>query len=97
MRPTPTEMRPNTGADPEQVSQIEPPLEDGPTPSTKTDPLTPPGTEVPGGRADRSRETNAPSNATAEIAFEGDCVELASPSKSCVPKPPAKVERGERT
>ena len=97
MRPTLTETCPNTGVDLELVSRIEPPSEDGPAPATKTDPLSPPGTTVPGGREDPTRETNGSSNATAESALEDDCAEQASPAKPGAQKAPAKAERGEQT
>ena len=80
MRPTPTETRPSTGVDLERVSQIEPPGEDGQSPSSKTNPLSPPGTKAPAGREDPTRETSASSNATAESAFKVDCEEPVSPA-----------------
>ena len=95
--PHPDRDHPDTGVDLEPVSRINPPQEDGPAPSTKTDPPTPPGTMAPVAREDPTRETSAPSNATAESTFEDDCAELASPSKPGAPKAPAKAERGAQT
>ena len=97
MCPTPTETRPNTGEDPEEVSRIELPAEDGPAPSTKTDPLSPPGTEAPEAREDLTRGTSASSNVTAGSAFEDDSKEPTSPAKPGAPRAPAKAEQGERT
>ena len=85
MHPTPTEMHPNTGVDPEQVSRID-----------KTDPPAPPGTMAPGAREGPTWETNASSNATAESAFDNDCVELASLAKPGAKKHLPKLSGGRR-
>ena len=59
-RPTPNKTRPNTGEDPEQVSRIEPPSKDDPSPSTKTDPVSLPVAKAPEEREGLTRGTNAP-------------------------------------
>ena len=59
-RPTPNKMRPNTGEDPEQVSRIEPPSKDDPSPSTKTGPVSLPVAKAPEEREGLTRGTNAP-------------------------------------
>ena len=69
---------------------------DSSSPSTKTDPLSPPGTEALGAMEDLTRETSASSNAPAGRAFEDDCEEPTSPAKPGAPKAPAKAELGER-
>ena len=97
VRPTPTERRPSTGVDREQVSRIEPPKEDGPAPSTKTGPPAPPGTGAPEGKENLTRGTNESSNATEGSAFEGDRAGPVSPAKPGDPRAPAKAELGERS
>ena len=53
--PFPNKTRPNTGEDPEQVSRIEPPSTDGPSPSTKTGPVSLPVAKAPEERKSLTR------------------------------------------
>ena len=55
---------PNTGEDLAQVSRIEPPSRDDPSPSTKTDPASLPVARALEEREGLTRGTNAPSDAT---------------------------------
>ena len=79
------------------MSRIEPRVEGGPAPSTKTDPPPPPGTEVPGVREGPTRGTSASAHATAGSTFEDDCEEPTSPATLGAPKAPAIAERGDAT
>ena len=76
------------------MSRIEPRVEGGPAPSTKTDPPPPPGTEVPGVREGPTRGTSASAHATAGSTFEDDCEEPTSPATLGAPKAPAIAEGG---
>ena len=80
-RPTLNKTRPNTGEDPAQVSRIEPPSRDDPTPSTKTDPVSLPLAKVPEEREGLTRGTNASSDATARRASEDDREEPTARAK----------------
>ena len=64
--PSPNKMRPNTGEDPEQVSRIEPPSKDGPSPSTKIGPVSLPEAKTLEEREGLTWGTSEPSNATGE-------------------------------
>ena len=94
-RPTPSNTRPNTGEDPAQVSRIEPPSRDGPSPSTKTGPVSLPVAKPPEEREGLTRGTNASSDATARSASEDDREEPATRAKPGDQESPAKAELGE--
>ena len=75
------------------VPRRKPRREDGPAPSTKTDPPASTGTTVPVAREDPTRETRASAHATAGSPCEEDCRTSLSSEARC-PKAPVKAERG---
>ena len=91
----PNKTRPNTGEDPEQVSRIKPPSTDDPSPSTKTGPISLPVARALEVREGLTRGTNAPSDATARCASEGDHEEPTARAKPGDRGSPAKAELGE--
>ena len=93
---TPNKTRPNTGEDPAQVSRIEPPSRDDPSPSTKTGPVSLPVVRALEEREGLTRGTNAPSDATVKCASEGDREGPATRAKPGDRGSPAKAELGER-
>ena len=93
--PTLNKTRPNTGEDPEQVSRIEPPSTDDSSPSTKTGPVSLPVAKAPEESEGLTRGTNAPSDATAWSASEGDREEPAAQAKPGDRGSSAKAEPGE--
>ena len=93
-RPIPNKTRPNTDKDPEQVSRIEPPSTDDPSPSTKTCPVSLPVARALEVGEGLTRGTNAPSNVIARRASESD---REGPAARVMPGErgsPAKVELG---
>ena len=87
--------RPNTGEDPAQVTRIEPPLTDGHSPSTKTDPVSLPPAKPPEASEGLTQGTSAPSVATAKSASEDAHEEPAARAKPGDRGSPAKAEPGE--
>ena len=79
---------------PEQVSRIEPPSTDGPSPDTKTGPVSLPVAWTPEEREGLTWGTSAPSDATGDCASEGDREEPAARVKPGDRGSPAKAELG---
>ena len=76
------------------MSRIKPLSEDDPSPSTKTGPVSLPVARAPEEREVLTRGTNAPSDATADSASEGDREEPAARAKPGDQGSPAKAEPG---
>ena len=92
--PNPTKTRPNTGVDPEQVSRIEPPLTGDPSPSTKTDPVSPPPAKPPEAREGLTRGTTGTSDALQGAHPKSTVRNQPAPAKPGDPRSPAKLSWG---